>query len=316
MHIDLSLLRHPALQRRAKALAVLCAAGLLLPLVSAFAPPLPDPIAWALDLAVHWQWFYLAGAVLALLVLAFAHPCWLILATLLPLPWLTAMPTAERAGEGGNTLLVAAANMHVDNQAPDRLRQWIHSTKPDVLAILEISDPFAERLDLAHLYPHQILRPRWDPFGMALLSRHPILRHDVVQGSGSPPRIEVVIDWNGTAVSVIAFHPMPPISADDHVRRNHTLAELAGRHPDHPTIVMGDFNATPWSSAFLAPRKHGFVLAGGLQPTWPAALRGLIGLPIDHVMISRHWSVTDHALGPDLGSDHLPIEVSLGQRQR
>lgn len=316
MRTHLSFLRHGGLQRRAKALAVLCVVGLLLPLASAVEIAWPEAIAWGLDLAVHWQWFFLAGLVPALLVLAFGHRRWMMMAALVPLPWLTAMPAAVPDGEGGDGLVVAAANVHVDNESPERLARWVGETKPDVLAILEISDTFAQRLGLDDAYPHRVVRPRWDPFGIALLSRHPIVQHALVDGGGATPRIEAVIDWNGIEVTVVAFHPMPPISAADHLLRNQLLADITARYADRPTIVMGDFNATPWSSAFGAPRRHGFTLAGGLQATWPAPLRGVIGLPIDHVMVSRHWSVIDDAVGPDLGSDHLPIlaAVSLDGR--
>lgn len=311
MHANFSLLRHPGLQRRAKAIAVLCSGGLLLPLVSPFEASLPDSMAWGLDLAVHWQWFFLAGLALALPVLVCARRRWFMLAALLPLPWFAAMPDAVRGADGGDALVVAAANVHVDNEAPDRLVQWVGATKPDVLAILEISDTFAQRLGLDDIYPYRVVRPRGDPFGVALLSRHPVLRHVVVEEDGATPRIEAVLDWHGTEVTVVAFHPMPPISAADHGQRNRVLADIAARYADRPTIVAGDFNATPWSSAFRAPRRKGFTVASGLQATWPAPLRGLIGLPIDHVMLSRHWSVIDRAVGPDLGSDHLPIQASV-----
>lgn len=311
MHAKLSLLRHSGLQRRAKALALVSAGGLLLPLATPFETAVPDAAAWALDLAVHWQWFFLVGLVLAVLVLMFAHRRWTTMAVLLPLPWLTAMPDAVRGAEGGDALVLAAANVHVDNQVPERLVQWVGATKPDVLAILEISDTFAMRMGLDHDYPHRVVRPRWDPFGIALLSRHPILRHAVVEEDGATPRIEAVLDWKGTEVTLVAIHPMPPISAADHGRRNRMLADIAARYADRPTIVLGDFNATPWSAAFRAPRHKGFMVAGGLHPTWPASLRGLIGLPIDHAMVSRHWSVIDHAIGPDLGSDHLPIQATV-----
>lgn len=311
MRMHLSILRRGGVQRRAKALAALCLAGLLLPLVSAFETSWPDTLAWGLDLAVHWQWFFLVGLILALPVLAFGHRRWVMVAALVPLPWLTAMPATVRGTVGGDGLVVAAANVHVDNESPDRLVRWVGATQPDVLAILEISDTFVQRLGLDDAYPHQLVRPRWDPFGIALLSRHPIVRHAVVDGGGATPRIEAVIDWNGTEVTVVAVHPMPPISAADQVRRDQVLADITARYADHPTIVTGDFNATPWSSAFRVPRRHGFTLTGGLQATWPASLRGLIGLPIDHVMVSRHWTATDHAVGPDLGSDHLPVLATL-----
>ncbi|MCC4118893.1 hypothetical protein LLG90_26440, partial [Aromatoleum toluclasticum] len=79
------------------------------------------------------------------------------------------MPHDVRGADGGDALVVAAANVHVDNEAPDRLVQWVGATKPDELAILEISDAFAQRLGLDDVYPYRVVRPRGDPFGVALL---------------------------------------------------------------------------------------------------------------------------------------------------
>ena len=45
MHANFSLLRHSGLQRRAKALALLCAGGLLLPLAAPFEASLPGAVA-------------------------------------------------------------------------------------------------------------------------------------------------------------------------------------------------------------------------------------------------------------------------------
>ena len=45
---------------------------------------------------------------------------------------------------------------------------------------------------------------------------------------------------------------------------------------------------------------------GRLFGVGPAALRGVAGIPIDHVLANRHWLRISSARGPDLGSDHLP----------
>jgi endonuclease/exonuclease/phosphatase (EEP) superfamily protein YafD len=74
-----------------------------------------------------------------------------------------------------------------------------------------------------------------------------------------------------------------------------------------PTLVVGDLNATPWSSAF---KGLGLKRAGDLTGTWPAAL-GAFGLPLDHVLVSTHWSVAAAHVHGGLGSDHLALIVSL-----
>lgn len=255
----------------APALAVMCAAGLLLPLLTRVIGEASPTAAWALDLAAHWQLVFVAGLSICLSLTVFAKPHWGLLLFLIPLPWLTAWTTAPDRGGDGAELVVIAANVSVGNSDPAPLVDWIRSEQPDVLVIVEISDGFAKKLELGDSLSYQVVRPRSDPFGLALLSRHPIVAHQIVDDAHGVQRIEAKLNWRGNVVTVVAFHPMPPLTPADHARRNEDLAELASRLTDTPAIILGDFNATPWSSAFAAPTRAGFRLAGGYSPTWPAA---------------------------------------------
>ena len=291
----------------APALAVMCAAGLLLPLLTRVIGEVSSTAAWALDLAAHWQLVFVTGLTISASLAVFAKPHWGLLLFLIPLPWLTAWPTApDRKGDGAE-LVVMAANVSVANSDPALLTDWIRSEQPDVLAIVEISDGFAKKLGLDDSFPYQVVRPRSDPFGLALLSRHPIVDHQIVDDAHGVQRIEAKLNWSDKVVTVVAFHPMPPLTPADHARRDEDLAELASRLADTPAIILGDFNATPWSSAFAAPTRAGFRLVGGYSPTWPAAWGGIMGLPIDNVLLSRHWTATRREIGPDVGSDHMPL---------
>lgn len=86
------------------------------------------------------------------------------------------------------------------------------------------------------------------------------------------------------------------------------LAETRGM----PTLVAGDFN-TPAGSSLLEPLKQGFrdgfEQAGwGFGYTWPSRLPGL---RIDQVYASPVWAFRRCWVGPDVGSDHLPIIAEL-----
>jgi endonuclease/exonuclease/phosphatase (EEP) superfamily protein YafD len=78
-------------------------------------------------------------------------------------------------------------------------------------------------------------------------------------------------------------------------------------------VVVGDFNATPWTSAFrrllgtgeLRNSQRGY----GVSPTWDVGR--FWAVPIDHLVHGDGMVVTDRAVGPDLGSDHRPILVDL-----
>jgi endonuclease/exonuclease/phosphatase (EEP) superfamily protein YafD len=82
-----------------------------------------------------------------------------------------------------------------------------------------------------------------------------------------------------------------------------------------PHLIIGDLNTTPWSHAFTSLTGDGELIstqAGfGNQGTWPTHLPMPWLLPIDHCVVSREWVCVGREIGPETGSDHLPLLVSL-----
>jgi endonuclease/exonuclease/phosphatase (EEP) superfamily protein YafD len=77
-----------------------------------------------------------------------------------------------------------------------------------------------------------------------------------------------------------------------------------------PAIVVGDFNDVPWSMTARLPARAGFerLSCDGLDPTWSGNVRGLpVVLPID--LAYARGVAARCRLGPDIGSDHLPLVV-------
>jgi endonuclease/exonuclease/phosphatase (EEP) superfamily protein YafD len=108
---------------------------------------------------------------------------------------------------------------------------------------------------------------------------------------------------------------MPPIVGPRGLLdRDADIAEVARQAvaTGEAAIVVGDLNATPWSSGLRAAAAQGFLSAQGLAPTWPASVARVFGIPIDHVLAdSRHWRVVQSGRGPQIGSDHLPVFARL-----
>jgi endonuclease/exonuclease/phosphatase (EEP) superfamily protein YafD len=78
---------------------------------------------------------------------------------------------------------------------------------------------------------------------------------------------------------------------------------------------MGDFNTTPWSVLMRQVlRESGLVNSQsgfGLQPTWPATLPNFLQIAIDHCLHSPSLITKHRTIGPNIGSDHLPIGLEL-----
>jgi endonuclease/exonuclease/phosphatase (EEP) superfamily protein YafD len=304
------------LLRRCRLLMLLSAFGLILP---TWRPLLGDPgstLEWLADLASHWQWLYLTGLWLGSGVTIHHDRRWAWLLLLTPLPWLSATAPAAQAESDARRdahLTIASANVSLNNQHPAALLRWLESTRPDLVVLLEVTPDYAAGLARLPAFPFRHLVPSSDAFGITLLSRHPLVQARTVSNGSDPAYIEARINWRGHPVDLIAWHPMPPISRQDAATRNRNLRRLAenAHHTGIPTVLAGDLNATPWSSAFSGLGGTGLARASGLSPTWPAAGLGLFGIPIDHVLVTPHWSVVSHSVGPDIGSDHLPILVQL-----
>jgi endonuclease/exonuclease/phosphatase (EEP) superfamily protein YafD len=80
-------------------------------------------------------------------------------------------------------------------------------------------------------------------------------------------------------------------------------------------MVVGDLNASPWSSPFRGLVSDGGLrnsqLGFGLQPSFSAKTIFPLRVPIDHLLHSQDLRVTDRRLGPPMGSDHFPLVVDL-----
>lgn len=291
-----------------------CAAacGLLLPWL---APHVGGRMGYWLSLGTHWQWLFAALLVIGVLPAVPARKfmvlAWLLL---LPLPWLTATPRLTAADAGtAPTLRIAAANvqMRADNAA--RLGQWLDAHPVDVVVLVEATHAVAALAAGWNEYPHRILDPRQHAFGAAVLSRYPLLRSQTHDFGDGHALIDAVLDLPDGPVRVIAFHPLPPMRSELEQQLRGKLRTLAAAaHAEGlPTVIAGDFNATPWSPAFRQLDARQWRRTDTLQPTWPTRWRGAMGVPIDHVLASTHWRLIDSVRGPENGSDHDPIRVEL-----
>ncbi len=317
-----------ALAKRAKVLVVLGAAGLVLgasaPSSAFLQRSLPEPVRLGLDLATHWQWLYLAVLALGLgLLMASAgagrtsRP-WLLAALLLALPFLSASPvlaTGNVGGEGTSPVLtVASANVHFENTDAARLLSWLAQVDADVAVVLEVSPGMARALQADTRYPFKKIIAETDPFGIAILSRYPLSDVQVKALAAGPAYLTAELAWHGRKVSLAALHTMPPIvGALARLTRDadiaHVLADV--RASGNPAVVAGDFNASAWSAPLHAAGQQGFRRTTSLAPTWPTALAGLAGIPLDQVLASPHWAAAGAQRGPDIGSDHYPVVSRL-----
>lgn len=282
-------------------------------------------LGWLFDLFSHFRAQYAAALLLSAvgLLLVRGYRAALVFGALAAVetatlaPYLLPRPAPAVGAE--RTLRIATVNVNTANPHAARVRAFVERADPDVLLLVETDDRWlADLAPLAGRYPHRIVHPRADNFGIALFSRLPCPTCRVVAlgGEGLPSVAGELLLSGGRTLTLVGTHPLPPVGGRGTAARDRQLADvaryLAAR--EGPRVLAGDLNATPWSAPFRelvertglrdAARGH------GLRPTWPARPWWL-RIPIDHVLVSPELEVVGREVGPDVGSDHLPVVVEV-----
>jgi endonuclease/exonuclease/phosphatase (EEP) superfamily protein YafD len=305
---------------------------LLAGVAAASAATLLAPLGWPFELFAHFRWQIGAAALVlmpaaallrrrAMLLVAFAA----LLVQVMPALW-TGPPAREAhaaAACDGPRLRIATVNLWYANREPQALLHWLAASEPDVLVLQEVTPAWADALAATvQVYPQRLLLAREDPYGIGLISRLPLGQVSALDLAGDGlPSLQATVDLDGQPLQVLALHTRWPVTPALQRSRDQALqlaAALAGGQPQ-ASIVLGDLNLTPYAPAFAQ-----LIQSSGLRdaldgrawrPTWQASAWPL-ALPIDHVLVPPDACVLETAIGPDIGSDHRPVLVTLQLPQR
>ncbi len=283
---------------------------------------------WALDVLSH---FNIQFAITLLVFVAAAivlrvNPRWTVLFVVGLLPnivvlWPYFVWNAATAADEVETLRLAAINVYARNTDYASISSYLREADADLVVLTEIREQLADDLNMTigDLYPHQHVEPSRGTFGLAFLSKEPFLSAETVQMSERRRYLKVVLDHTGQPVTFFSIHPLPPLNQRWADFRNDELQYFAmeAAEIETPLVLMGDFNATPWSyhiqqlndEANLRPANYGF----GVRPTW--FYWGVIQAPLDYMLISPEWDVVHYEVGRSVSSDHLPVVAEVQLRR-
>jgi endonuclease/exonuclease/phosphatase (EEP) superfamily protein YafD len=286
---------------------------------------------WLLDLANHFRWYWLLLACVSVatswrrtgwlargcLAVALAGNLWALLPYWLPPAGGDAVAGPPTAGRREPISLVSI-NVLTSNTDKPAVLAYLRSRDPDIIIALEVDAAWAAALgELSAGWPHTIVEPRGDNFGIALLAKRPPREHRVREfGDTGVPSIVATFADPGGDYTVIATHPVPPKSPDyarDRDTQLRAIAQLVAASP-LPCIVAGDLNATPWSAAFrdliATSGLRDTALGRGVQASWNARVWAP-RIPIDHILAPPGTEIIRRAVGPFVGSDHFPVEAEI-----
>jgi len=292
---------------------------------------------WLAEILSHFRpQLALGAALLAVLALVtrqrlnFAVAATLMVANASPLLAYVAPLDARAAPADATSIKIITFNLHGHHADRRALERLVARERPDIVVLTELPRaPHARSEVLAGAFPELthvmiddggsphdvVIHTRWRPLAASTdrsISRIlPVMSVDLCepQESTAPSR----------CLRLVALHAARPLDGGAQARdaQLERAASLAAAAPSHRAIVAGDLNLTPWSPVFADLLARGGLrdsaLGRGLVGTWLSRFI-LFGLPIDHVLVSPAFDVHDRRIGPDLGSDHLPVIVELRLR--
>ncbi len=214
---------------------------------------------------------------------------------------------------------VMFANVLRVNPSLADLMDWLEEKDPDVLVLTEVGAAHVEQIsDAMRDYDYRMLEPRHHAFGMTIYSRIPIVERSFetlttdTLSEGGPITLIVWLETGQGVLVVAGVHPFPPsrsVSMDERDGQLNAAVDLLWQIDD-PMVVVGDYNATPWSPVLRrfaeSLELHGF----NISATWPVWF-GFAGIPIDHALVSEELLIGNLEVGPNIGSDHRPVVVDV-----
>jgi endonuclease/exonuclease/phosphatase (EEP) superfamily protein YafD len=280
-------------------------------------------VRWLTNTPTPWHWKLLNTLVLLPppLYLSSVTSPWTAL-RLYKLPLHKLSTTTHPSTNPQERLSIFSWNIFLGNQSTDELLQTIEDAQADIVVLIELTPEHTQNLrPLRNSYPHSYWFPRTNTRGLAVLTKFPQATFEVLNlaDEGYPAiaaHIPSLLAPN-ESTHLLALHTASPNLDSRFLSRDKQLKAAGTWANNQPgdVVIIGDLNITPWSPPFLKLLESASLKDSrnfrGYFATWPTGL-GILGIPIDHALLSSRWNVIDRQVGfPSLASDHQWLKLEL-----
>jgi endonuclease/exonuclease/phosphatase (EEP) superfamily protein YafD len=244
-----------------------------------------------------------------------------ILNSLVPLLEFAYINQPAPAAASSSKIRVAFFNKLYTNYDYEAISQEIIDLKPDVIGFAEFRSEDRQKIAALKDYKYFLVskceecnRPNNESGLFSLLPmRDPKVFNPEPKDS---PIVRATLIGGKGAMDVVVVHPNSPLIPGDLALRNqeiHYLTDLLLEDTKKPTIVMGDFNTTPWSPTYRqflsrVPHLTDAAAGTGLHSTWGY---WPLSIHIDHILLSKDLKPANFEVESGYGSDHNLIYTDV-----
>ena len=285
---------------------------------------------WGFWLLEHLRIQQTIGLVGLAILLLLAKQRWLAIALLLPIAinlFYLAPRFQVRTPETVSPDLTIT-HLSTDRGAMESLT-YLQSRQDDILFLQEVTPPYSRELFRLDGYRIVIVNGLWNTHGSAMLVRNDwageVISKEVIHlpASSDRPLLSAQILAHNQLIRLLSLHTIRPgvnpQRLTQHEAEYTAVTEWANQVilGGETLIIIGDFNATPWSTSVQNLLDVGLQDCGrgfGLQASWHAEMPAFTRIPIDLCYHSSQLRTISYSVGAYAGSDHLPLHVGFIQK--
>lgn len=233
------------------------------------------------------------------------------------------VPTADRMVTSDDRFSLLLANVKMSNRNANPLLKLIEDKNPDIILAMEINNWWDGQLKkLTHHYPFYQRTINEVAYGMVLYSKLPLknVRVNYLNNKNVPSfNINISLS-NGKHFNLHCLHPVPPThykNLPDNAGQKETALQQVGREikkSKHPAIIAGDLNDVVWGNINELTNTKNLLFdvrtGRGFFNSYNAE-NFFMRWPLDHVYVTKEFTLNKLERLTAIGSDHFPILVEL-----